>query len=271
MSLQVEVSPASAAREPDAPQHGPADHAVDTDHAVDADHAAPSDRSQKAVPEPIAPYEDYRELSSLAVVSAVCGALSLGLVFLIQLLDPILFALFPALGIVLSIRALRQLREVGPEMSGGPLAWAGGTVSALALVGGWATQAYIYATEVPPDCVRLSYAQLQPADHEPPGTIPPSAEEFQGKRVFIRGFVYPAVDQVSGIRRLILCRDNGDCCFGGQPKLTDMIEVTFRPNITYTFNAAPLRVSGTFRIQRGVALHGLGQVFYHLDEAEYHP
>ena len=54
-----------------------------------------------------------------------------------------------------------------------------------------------------------------------------SYKELDGKKVFIKGYMYPS-SQMTGIREFVLCRDNGTCCFGGQPRLTDMIRVKLK-------------------------------------------
>ena len=49
---------------------------------------------------------------------------------------------------------------------------------------------------------------------------------LNGKRIFVKGYVHPGVASTGQIKKFILVPDMGTCCFGGQPKLTDMIEVT---------------------------------------------
>ncbi|MEK6235181.1 MAG: hypothetical protein N2C14_10735, partial [Planctomycetales bacterium] len=63
--------------------------------------------------------------------------------------------------------------------------------------------------------------------------------------------------------------DNGDCCFGGQPKLTDMIQVTLKDSQTLDYSPHMVKVSGTFQLRDEVALHDVGSVVYHLEDAEY--
>ena len=51
--------------------------------------------------------------------------------------------------------------------------------------------------------------------------------ELNGKKIFMKGYVYPD-GQRTNIKRFVLVADLGTCCFGGQPKLTHMVEVTLR-------------------------------------------
>lgn len=214
-------------------------------------------------------YEKYRELSSVAVVSLLAGALSLLLLAFIQVFNnPVVFGLLPALGIMLGLRAVWKIRGCD-GMTGAGFAWSGTALSSLALAAGWGWMGYVYATEVPEGYQRAFYSQLQPQGQQ---VIPPSARELDGKKVFIKGYVYPAINSTTGTRRFILCRDNGACCFGGVPKLNDMIQVTLRESQTLDYNSVGLslvKVAGTFRVEDDVALHDLGTVVYHLDEAEY--
>jgi hypothetical protein len=60
-------------------------------------------------------------------------------------------------------------------------------------------------------------------------------------------------------------RDKGDCCFGGDPKLTDMILVKLKPPLKATFDMRVRKLAGTFKVAPGRALDGLGGVIYHLD------
>ena len=213
------------------------------------------------LPEPAA--EQYRVLSSLAVVSFVVGLLS----------------------------AARPVRlAVGRHPHDRHRLWRGGPVadsrspgstdrrkSGVALVGtlfsaifltmGWSRFAYEYATEVPPGARRISYAQLQPREESPKEIPPASAKELDGQQVFITGYVYPT-SQRNGLQHFVLCRDNGTCCFGGQPKLTDMIEVTLRPPLKLDYSPRLHKLAGVFHVNTVQSSDGLGSVLYQL-EADY--
>ncbi|MBI2824108.1 MAG: DUF4190 domain-containing protein [Planctomycetia bacterium] len=206
-------------------------------------------------------YEQYKALSVLAVTSGALGLLS-SLAFLNWGL-----ALIPVLGVLTGLVALRRIRLRPTELTGSRVAWAGILLSILFLCGGWAYLAYAYVTELPAGYERLSYASLQP-DTEVKGEIyPPDVADWNGKRVFIKGYVYPGKQQ-SGIKQFVLCRDNGDCCFGGQPKLTDRILVTLKGPLALEYSTRLRHVGGTFRFEPANAVDGLGGVIYHLD-ADY--
>ncbi|HQU44088.1 MAG TPA: DUF4190 domain-containing protein, partial [Pirellulales bacterium] len=160
-------------------------------------------------------YRQYRALSSLAVISLVAGVLS-SLVFLDWML-----AAIPMIGIVAGILALRQIRSSPEAYTGELVALMGTVLCAVLWTGGWSRLAYVRATEVPPGYERISYDDLQLDPAQPMVFPPEKAQELNGKKVFIKGFVYqPTGGQTTGIKRFILVRDKGQCCFGGNPKIT---------------------------------------------------
>ena len=128
-------------------------------------------------------------------------------------------------------------------------------------------QFYVFATELPEGYERISYAELQPQEYDPPDKVPPDALALDGKRVFIKGYVYPG-QRMEGITQFLLVRDQGTCCFGGNPKITDRIQVSLADPHGFAFSSGLFKMAGTFRIEREAkAVDGPGGVFYHLDEA----
>src|SRR3954454_23593733 len=98
----------------------------------------------------------YKALAPMAVAS-----LGLGLLSVLAFFDWA-WAVFPAVGIVASVRALRAIRSRRDELNGWPLAVVGLILSVVCWAGGWSVLAYQYATEVPPGYERISYEELQP-------------------------------------------------------------------------------------------------------------
>jgi hypothetical protein len=208
-------------------------------------------------------YQHYRALSTSAVASLIVGLLSS-----LAILDWMLIAL-PVVGIALSLFALVTVKRRSDELSGQGLARAGLVSSLVFVVAGPALLTYEYVTEVPDGYERISYAELQPDPAEPGQLVPPSALELEGKRIFIKGFVYPGREK-DGIRQFLLVRDQGDCCFGGNPKITDRIQVTLADPLRLTYQSRLHRVGGTFHVAVSETTVGgaKGGVFYHL-EADY--
>lgn len=199
-------------------------------------------------------YLQYRAVCTLAVVSLGCGLLS-ALAFLDWSGGAV-----GLVGLILGLVAIRQIRSRPHELTGLPLAYIGVTLSVLLLGGGWGWLGYVYATEVPEGYQRISYRQLQP-DLENPSNPMARVEELDGKKVFIKGYMYPTDNQYP--TRFLLCRDNGDCCFGGTPSLYDMIWVTMKDEQPLPFTTWQVKLAGEFRF--APAEGAAGQVIYQLE------
>jgi hypothetical protein len=211
---------------------------------------------QQASGEPFA----YRALSSAAVSSLAMGVLSS-----LALFDWWL-AVIPLCAVVAGCIALRAIARQNDQLTGAWFARVGMALAVLFFVVGWSRLGYIYATEVPDGYQRISYAELQPDPDVAGQIIPPEALALDGKQVFIKGFVYPGTRQ-SGIRQFLLVRDQGSCCFGGNPKLTDRIEVTLSDPKGIEFSSGLFKIAGVFRVESSTAaIDAGGGVYYHIDQ-----
>jgi hypothetical protein len=204
-------------------------------------------------------YEQYRALSTAAVASLIVGLLSV-----LAILDWTLVTV-PVVGIVLATVAWLKVSRHADELTGAGLAKAGFALSLLFLIAGPSWLTYVYLTEVPDGYARTSYAELQPDPKEPAQLVPPSALALEGKKIFIKGFVYPG-RQTEGIREFLLVRDRGDCCFGGDPKITDRILVKLDPPLKLSYSPRLHKLAGTFHVKiQDKAIDGAkGGIFYHL-------
>lgn len=224
---------------------------------------APESEQHAAPVDPAAAYR-YRALNSAAVASAVLGVLSV-LCFLGWFL-----AVVPFFGLLLGLFATRQIKSRGDEFVGLGLARTGVVLSAGLWAAGWGALGYRYVTEVPDGFDRISYSQLQPADPSARLIAPPeSAVVLNGKKVFIKGYMYP--DQRSyDIQSFLLCRDKGDCCFGGNPKVTDRVQIHLPPGKTIDYTQRQIDVWGEFVVADSAASNGLGGgVIYHLKATDF--
>jgi hypothetical protein len=204
----------------------------------------------------------YRAVSSLAVISCLATVVSFA-----ALLDWWL-NLIPAFGIVTGLIAWRRIATRPEDLAGKPLAIAGVVGSTLLMCGGLGRLTYVEATEAPRDAIRINYDQLQPDPTISGQVVPPAALALEGKRVFIKGYAFPGGQQ-TGIKQFVLVRDNNQCCFGGNPQLTDMIEVTLRGSLEMTYTTRMRKLAGTFHVRVGQqGVDGLRAAIYHLD-ADY--
>ncbi|RLT05377.1 MAG: hypothetical protein DWI21_13005 [Planctomycetota bacterium] len=189
----------------------------------------------------------YKPIPPLAPVSALLGICALS-----GLLSP-LGLVFAVFGFVLGFLAVLQIQRADGDLGGRRLASLGVAMSAVLLVGGTGLHFYWYQTEVPEGYQRISFgADISKkgfvVEEDGEGRAHPDIAALEGKPLFLKGFMYPEQNP-EGISSFILCRDNGDCCFGGQPKLTDMIKVKLADGLTARYSAHMVSVAGVFRLR----------------------
>jgi hypothetical protein len=107
------------------------------------------------------------------------------------------------------------------------------------------------------EALRVSYDDidlLKVLNMEP---VPPDAANFMpgwlkaldGRRIRIRGFMYPTFQQ-TGIHAFGLARDNQICCFGRNPKIYDVFDVVLHEGTTTNYIPnRPFDVVGVFHIR----------------------
>ena len=217
-------------------------------------------------PESNAAEYHYRALSTHAVTSFILGVLSV-----LAFLGP-LFALLCLLGILCGIYGIMQIRSRPLELAGFGLAVAGVLLSGTTLVASLGLFTYTFLTEVPDGYQRTYWSQLQPEEGVMGQKMPPFAETMNGKDIFTKGYIFPGPRE-KGIKTFLLVRDKGDCCFGGDPKITDRIQVTLDDSRRLTFTARKVKVWGSFRLEEIASTVGTtetkGGVYYHIDNAQW--
>jgi hypothetical protein len=201
----------------------------------------------------------YRAISKAAVASLVLAVISfLGLLFW-----PIL--VLAVLGFFLGVIGYRSIRRFPLELVGKTPAVLGAGLCAVLFVGGVSKHSYEYATEVPEGYKRITFANLQPVREHPELPVPPEALQLDGQRIFVKGYVYPD-GQKTKIKKFILVPDMGTCCFGGQPKLTDMIEVTLADPIRIAYSQRKRKLGGILRVDTSLKpVAKVNGVFYQLE------
>jgi len=202
-------------------------------------------------------FEPYRAVSKAAVVSLVLGALSaLGL-------TAIQFLLIGPVGFVLGLLGWRSINRYPAELTGKPAAMVGTILSLFFLIAGVAKHTHEYATEVPEGYTRITFRELQP-ERRSQIPVPQRAVELNGKQVFVKGYLH-ANDQGENITQFVLVPDMGACCFGGQPKLTDMIQVTLDDPLVISYRVKKRKFTGVLKVDtRLKPVTGLNGVYYQL-------
>ncbi|MBC8351979.1 MAG: DUF4190 domain-containing protein [Planctomycetes bacterium] len=203
-------------------------------------------------------FAPYRAVSKSAVVSFVLALLSI-------------FGLYSAVVLVLALMAAilgvigyRSVVRYPNELTGKMLAITGSIVGICMFVVGAAKHSYVYATEVPDGHIRISFADLQPDKNNPRMPVSSKALGFDGEKIFVKGYLYPDGQQYN-ITRFVLVPDLGTCCFGGQPKLTDMIEVTLEKPLQTAYSMKKRKLAGELKVDAMLKpVSGVNGVYYQL-------
>lgn len=202
--------------------------------------------------------EVYRSVSRAAVVSLLLGLLGLFAFMMMQLV------VLPIAGLIAGWVSRRAIRRYPAEFSGKFLANAGLALSGLTVLAAPAYHGYIYATEVPDGYTRVSFYDLMPAKGMP--DVPTDAAlQWNGRQVFIKGYVHPTSMDSAMAKRFVIVPDLGTCCFGGQPPLTHMIEVNLNGDQYAHRNLRKKGLAGTFSVNSYLKpIEGLTGVYYQL-------
>lgn len=202
--------------------------------------------------------EVYQSVSRGAVASLILGVLGLlSFSFGVLLFLSILGAVFAWL-------ALKAIKKFPDELQGKTIALAGGLLCVVTIILSPTYHAIIYMTEVPEGYERLDFSVLK-AESKSVDVPPPDVMQFDGQKVFIKGYIHPtSMDNVMS-KRFVLVPDLGTCCFGSQPPLTHMIEVSLAGDQYARKSFRKQRLAGTLRINRNLKpIDELTGVFYQL-------
>ena len=121
-------------------------------------------------------------------------------------------------------------------------------LSVVLLFGGSALHAHAYATEVPEGFERHNFpreiSDKQFIFEDGQRKIHPEVEPLLNKPIFIKGWMYQQL-KTSDITEFVLLKDSGECCFGGNPKPYDMIQVNMAEGVTADGYTSMIYVAGT--------------------------
>jgi hypothetical protein len=208
------------------------------------------------------PDGEYRPLSVLAVLSIVLAMLSVLVVF------DWAFSVVPISGIAAGLAALRRIRNRSPELMGRNVAKTGILLSALiwGLAGGWLS--YARSQEIPPGYIVIAYTELQADPDQPGERIPARAQELLGKKIYVKGYMYPG-RQMQGLKQFLMSRDNGSCTFCmPDPQPTDLILVDMTGDMRVAYTKDLIHVGGKLSLVPEEQVAKRGGVAYRL-EADY--
>lgn len=185
----------------------------------------------------------YRKVSPFAVGSVVCGLLSVLTVL------GWLFLTLPVLGLYFAYRGWQQILRAPEDVTGVALVRVGFVLSLVFFLAGGSYLNYQRKHAAPPGYEKVDWEMLQPDRNKPTQLVSDKAKELDGKRVFIRGYIYPT-KQILGLRRFILVPTEGHCNFcTPQIRATEMLHVICSGDLTAEYRNYQVGVGGLLRVQ----------------------
>lgn len=191
----------------------------------------------------------YRPIPMSAMVGAVLAVMSISALLAWLAIPVAVVAALICLWATLAI-----LRSQG-EFAGLWLAVGGFGLSVVMAIAGVLLTMHRYKNEIPPGYERVSFARDISARGIGQGEsngrmgfiIPQEIKALEGKQIYLKGFMYPT-GRMYELTQFVLCKDNAQCCFGGEPALQDMIGVTINNNRTTTHSDSLTGVAGKLRL-----------------------
>jgi hypothetical protein len=140
-----------------------------------------------------------------------------------------LFGLYVAVfGVFLGLAAVSRIRAGQGTVKGQWIAATGLLLSLVSSTLGSAKMYHYYRTEVPDGYQRVNFPkEICEKEFVYIGgyrKLHPEVAPLIGKPVYIKGFMW-ATQATEGLTQFILLKDNGECCFGGNPKSHDFVLV----------------------------------------------
>lgn len=202
--------------------------------------------------------EVYQSVSQAAVASLVLAVFGLtGFIFVPMLA-------LPLAGFVFALLAFSAFRKFPGEYLGRPLAYTGAALCGLTLVAAPTWHTYVYLTEVPEGYTRVDFGAFL-SNPGKPDEPTQAAIDLNGQPIFIKGYIHPTSMDSLQSKRFVIVPDLGTCCFGNQPPLTHMIEVSLTGDQYATKSYRRQRLAGTLRVNQSLKpIEGLTGVYYQL-------
>ncbi|MEZ6060577.1 MAG: hypothetical protein R3C19_09465 [Planctomycetaceae bacterium] len=169
------------------------------------------------------------------------------------------------IGIVIGIAAWARIRASAETVKGMKFVAVGLVLSVLSLTLGSAKMAHAYSTEVPEGHQRVNFprdiSDKQFVYYGSQRRLHPEVAPLVGEKIFIKGFMYQT-QKDDGLTEFVFLKDNGECCFGGQPKPFDMMLVRMGEGETTRAYSGIVAVAGV--LEADVAA-GEGKPVYTID------
>lgn len=175
-------------------------------------------------------------------------AMVLGVCSLTGLTNSVFGLGLAAVGVIVGIAAIYRIRSAEGTFKGSQLAVGGAILSVLCLTLGSAKLAYAVQTECPEGYLRVNFpkeiSDRQFVYYGGMRRLHPDVAPLIGQKVFLKGFMYQT-QRADGLTEFVFLKDNGECCFGGEPKPYDMMLVTMADEKTTPAYTGMIAVAGT--------------------------
>ncbi len=203
-------------------------------------------------------FELYQSVSQSAVASLILSLFGLTAFIFVPMLA------LPIAGFIFALLAFSAFRRFPGEYLGRPMAYAGVALCGVTLIVAPVWHTYVYLTEVPEGYARVDFGSFLSEPGRP--DVPTQAAiDLNGEQIFIKGYIHPTSMDSLQAKRFVIVPDLGTCCFGTQPPLTHMIEVSLTGDQYATKSYRRQRLAGTLRVNGSLKpLEGLTGVFYQL-------
>lgn len=174
-------------------------------------------------------------------------ALVLGIGSLTGLTNSVFGLGLACLGMVVGIGAVFRIRGSGGAVKGIGLAASGAVLSVMCLTLGSVKLSHAYKTECPEGFQRVSFpkdiSDKQFVYYGGYRRLHPEVAELIGQPLFLKGFMWQT-QKSEGLTEFVFLKDNGECCFGGEPKPYDMMLVKMADGQTTRAYTGMVAVAG---------------------------
>ncbi|MDO4587819.1 MAG: DUF4190 domain-containing protein [Planctomycetia bacterium] len=184
---------------------------------------------------------DYKQIGPLAVGSVVAGLIAILGFFWLP------FIIVAIVGTVFGILAFKKILNAPEEVGGFTLSSIGLALSVLVGISASIWQTWSFYHNAPPGYLVVNFDDM--AIDSKTGKVSDTIAALNGKKVYIKGFMYPTNRQ-SGIENFTMVRTLAHCKFcspGTNP--ADMIAVVMEKGMSVNFRAnKPIYVGGIIEV-----------------------
>ncbi len=193
-------------------------------------------------------------------------AMVFGIASLTGLMNSVFGLVLALFGVIIGLAAFIRIRGSAGAFRGKGFAVSGMTMAFLCLVLGSFKLSHAYQTECPEGYMRVNFPKEISAKEfvyysggvrRLHGDVIPFIEQ----KVFLKGFMWQT-QAADGLKEFVFLKDNGECCFGGEPKPFDMMMVTMAGDQTTQAFTGMVAVAGILRANVNA---GEGEPVYTVD------